>query len=283
MKYRELFDLGKKILEDANITDAPLDARFLLESICKTSYNDLLVHGERDVSKDNEELYLDYVNKRKNHIPLQYITGVQEFMGLEFHVNENVLIPRQDTEILVEEVLKQIQDGSRILDMCTGSGCILISLLYYSKCCEGVAIDISNEAICLAKENAKRILSQKKSDIVYEFLTSDLFDKVDGKFDIIVSNPPYIRSDMIPELMEEVCEHEPFIALNGYEDGLYFYREIIRESRHYLKNGGQLYFEIGFDQAEDVSVLLESCGYKEITVRKDLAGLDRIVSGKFEE
>lgn len=282
MKYRDLFEFGKGKLVEAGITEASLDARFLLEFVCGTDYNDLLAHGERKVEKEKEILYLETIRKRVAHIPLQYITGVQEFMGLEFKVNRNVLIPRQDTEVLVEEVLKKISESDRILDMCTGSGCILISLLYHSRCREGVAVDISDAAIELARDNAESLLScSPQKD--WTFLKSDLFEKVTGKFDIIVSNPPYIRSGDIAHLMEEVRDYEPRIALDGCEDGLYFYRKIVDTARDYLNDGGMLFFETGYDQAEDVCKYMELDGYREICVRKDLSGLNRVVYGKFEE
>ena len=289
MKYAELYRIGKESLIKAGIAEAELDARLLLEYICHTNRNDLLVHGDREVSPENETQYLEWINKRAAHIPLQHITGVQEFMGLEFEVNKHVLIPRQDTEILVEEILKDLHDGTVILDMCTGSGCILISLLNYSNDCEGVGVDISADAIAVAKRNSEKLLSGKTDSTRYSFVESNLFEAFyeskeleqdfDDRFDIIVSNPPYIRSDVIPTLMEEVKGHEPIGALDGYDDGLYFYREIIKNAGEYLYPGGMLFFEIGCEQAEDVSNLMKEEGYQAVTVCKDLAGLDRVVYG----
>ena len=261
-------------MEEKGIAEAALDARLLLEHICRTDRNTLLVHGNRPVAKPEEARYREAVRRRGEHVPLQHITGTQEFMGLEFAVNEHVLIPRQDTEILVEEVMRHMQDGSRILDMCTGSGCIILSLLHYSNHCTGVAVDNSEEALATAEENAVGLKEEAVT-----FVCSDLFEGLDRgeKFDIIVSNPPYIRTDVIPELMEEVRLHEPLQALDGREDGLYFYRKIIEESPQWLAGGGSLFFEIGYDQAAEVSRLMEEGGFERVTVVRDFAGLDRVV------
>lgn len=276
MTYRELYGKGCAALEAAGVEEAALDARLLIEYVCDTTRNDLLVHGERLIEREQEEKYRQLIAKRASRIPLQHLTGNQDFMGLTFRVNEHVLIPRQDTEILVEEVLKELHDGMRILDMCTGSGCILISLLHYSNDCKGVGADISEDALAVARENAERLLYGGAV-----FVRSDLFENVTGKYDFIVSNPPYIRSDVIPTLMPEVKDHEPVQALDGAEDGLYFYRRIVSEGRAYLVRGGKLYFEIGHDQAEAVSELMRDAGFLEITVVKDYAGLDRVVYGYY--
>ena len=278
MNYRECFEKGKGALADAGIEEAALDARLLLEHICGTDRNTLLVHGDRTVSPEEEKQYLDAVERRSRRIPLQQITGQQEFMGLPFWVNSNVLIPRQDTEVLVEEVLKHTHDGMRILDMCTGSGCILISILHYSNDCEGLGVDISPPALEVAEENAERLLSGR-TGVSARFLQSDLFEAVDGKYDILVSNPPYIRSTVVDTLMPEVRDYEPRIALDGEEDGLAFYRRILSDCRKNLKKGGMLFFEIGYDQAEDVKGMMEQSGFLEVTVKKDFGGLDRVVFG----
>ena len=279
MTYRECYEKGCLALQTAGIEEATLDARLLLEAVCGTNRNDLLVHGEQSVTPEAEEKYLGWIGQRAERIPLQQLTGEQDFMGLTFAVNEHVLIPRQDTEILVEEVLKELHDGMRVLDMCTGSGCILLSLLHYSNACEGLGVDLSADALEVAEQNAETLLDAANADRVH-FLQSDLFDKVEGKFEIIVSNPPYIRTEVIETLSEEVRAHEPYQALDGKEDGLYFYREIVRKSGSYLKPGGHLLFEIGYDQAEAVSMLMQTQGYEEIEVIRDLAGLDRVVKGK---
>ena len=274
MNYTEAFLLGMQKLKEAEIGEAQLDARLLLEEVCGTDHNTLLCHGDREVSEKEEEQYRKTIEQRAQHVPLQHILGYQDFMGLRFHVNEHVLIPRQDTEILVEEAMRYLHDGMRILDLCTGSGCILLSLLHYSNDCEGTGVDISKEALQVAALNAELL------GIKADFLKSDLYEKVTGKFDLLVSNPPYIERKVIPTLMEEVREYDPYIALDGGEDGLDFYRRIIGGAQDYLKRGGQILMEIGSGQAQAVSELLREAGFKEIDVCRDFADLDRVVSGR---
>lgn len=286
LSYRKCYELGLKTLSESEIPDASLDARLLLEHVCQTNRHDLLVHGEQEVEAEKLEQYLSYIEQRSHRVPLQYITGQQEFMGLSFKVDHNVLIPRQDTEILVEEVLRILQDGNSILDMCTGSGCILVSLLHFSNNCKGLGVDISEEAIAIARENADVILRESAENIQnversYSFVKSDLFQEVIGTYDIIVSNPPYIKSDVITTLMPEVKEFEPYQALDGKEDGLYFYKKIITESKKYLNKEGSLFFEIGYDQAIEVQSLMKEAGFVNINVIKDYAGLDRVVYGNY--
>ena len=275
MEYAALYRMGVERLTAAGIEEAKLDARLLLEELCGTDRNDLLVHGDRPVTEEQEKNYVNQIELRSRHIPLQHITGYQEFMGLRFKVTPDVLIPRQDTETLVEEVLKNLHDGMRILDLCTGSGCILLSLLRYSNDCVGVGADLSRKALAVAEENAGTL------GLSAEFVQGNLFEPVTGKFEIIVSNPPYIPSNVIPTLMEEVREHDPLIALDGKEDGLYFYREIIGQASEYLYPGGMLFLEIGCEQAGAVAELMKNAGYRDVTVCKDLAGLDRVVSGRY--
>lgn len=274
MNYTEAFLMGMQKLKEAQIGEAQLDARLLLEEVCGTDHNTLLCHGDREVSEAEEEKYRRALEQRAVHVPLQHLLGYQDFMGLRFQVNEYVLIPRQDTEILVEEAMRYLHDGMRILDLCTGSGCILLSLLHYSNDCEGVGVDISQEALQVAAQNAELL------GIKADFLKSDLYEKVTGKFDLLVSNPPYIERAVIPTLMEEVREYDPYIALDGGEDGLDFYRRIIGGAQDYLKRGGQILMEIGSGQAKAVSELLREAGFKEIDVCRDFAGLDRVVSGR---
>lgn len=282
MTYRECYEQGCRTLQAAGIEEAALDARLLLETVCGTDRNDLLVHGEQPVAPEAEEKYLNWIRQRAEHIPLQQLTGEQGFMGLTFNVNEHVLIPRQDTEILVEEVLKELHDGMRVLDMCTGSGCILLSLLHYSNDCEGLGVDLSAEALEVAGRNVLKVLTPEKAEHAH-FLQSDLFEKVEGKFEIIVSNPPYIASAEVEKLMPEVRDHEPRMALDGTEDGLYFYRRIIEEAGKYLVSSGMLFFEIGYDQGQAVSELMRTEGYCEVQVVQDYAGLDRVVLGTYCE
>lgn len=283
MQYRKLYELGTKRLMQAGIEEASLDARLLLEYVCHTDRNTLLAHGECEVDAQQQDVYEKLIARREHHIPLQHITGIQEFMGLDFCVNEHVLIPRQDTEILVEAAMKELHDGMQLLDMCTGSGCILLSLLHYSNDCKGIGVDISAEALEVAEKNAERLLCEKKGNAV--FLLSDLFAQVEQghKFDMLISNPPYIRSDVIADLMEEVREYEPLGALDGMEDGLYFYRKISHDVKPYLYRGAAVLFEIGYDQAEAVVGILKKEGYQEIKVLKDFAGLDRVVKCIFQE
>ena len=273
MQYRELYRMGKDRLMEAKIPEAELDARLLLEEVCGTDRNDLLVHGDKEVPPEQCDRYVEYIQRRQKREPLQQITGYQEFMGLRFKVTPDVLIPRQDTETLVEEVMRYLHDGMHLLDMCTGSGCILLSLLKYSNDCEGTGCDISEPALKVAEENAKEL------SLNASFVQSNLFENISGKYEFIVSNPPYIPTGVIPTLMEEVRDHEPVSALDGREDGLYFYREIVEKAGEYLYPGGMLFFEIGYDQAEKVSSLMREAGYQEVTVCKDLAGLDRVVYG----
>lgn len=278
MKYIDVYREAVTALKDAGIPEAETDARLLLEYVCNTDRNTLYAHPDRDVETGEYEEFLKLLNKRKDRIPLQHLTGVQEFMGLEFKVTPDVLIPRQDTEILVEEALKTISDGERILDLCTGSGCILTSLLFYSNGCEGVGADISEAALKVAKDNADRLLKDKE-ETTYSFLQSDLYEAVEGTFDLVVSNPPYIPTDVIEGLMPEVAKHEPYIALDGKNDGLWFYDRIVERINDFLKPGGRVMFEIGHDQGEAVSSMLKAKGYKEVEVVKDYAGLDRTVKG----
>ena len=282
LTYAEIYRWGCEELSAAGINEAKTDARLLLEWCCGTDRNTLLAHGERSISEREYNDYADCIARRKTRVPLQHITGEQDFMGLTFVVNRDVLIPRQDTEVLVEEVMRYLHDGMRILDMCTGSGCILLSLLRYSNDCTGVGVDISEEALQVARKNTERILgSQAMEKERVTLRAGNLFDGVDSadRFDIIVSNPPYIKTGVIESLMPEVRDHEPHLALDGREDGLFFYRRIIAQAGEFLMGGGMLFMEIGYDQGEDVRRLMEEAGYADIEVIKDFAGLDRVVCG----
>ncbi len=280
--YHIVYKEGVECLTKAGIEEAALDSRLLLEYVCGTDRNTLLAHGEREVSEAEYERYSSLIARRAGHVPLQHLTGEQEFMGLTFVVNEKVLVPRQDTEVLVEEVLRNLHDGTRILDMCTGSGCILLSLLQYSNNCVGVGADLSAEALAVARQNYQR-LQEERRKMQASFVESDLFAglRAGERYEVIVSNPPYIKTDVINTLMPEVREHEPMMALDGREDGLYFYREITGRSKEYLTSGGMLFYEIGYDQAEDVCKIMEREGFREIEVVKDFAGLDRVVYGSW--
>lgn len=282
MTYRELYEYGKSRLSEAGIAEAGLDARLLLEYVCHADRNELILYADRERNSMEEQFYRMVIEKRASRIPLQHITGEQEFMGLPFQVNEHVLIPRQDTEILVEEAMRHLGDGMRILDLCTGSGCILLSLLKYSNECEGVGIDISEEALKTARENAEKL----GLDAV--FLAGDLFGPLadfvsertpDRLFDMVVSNPPYIETAVIDTLMPEVRDHEPFCALDGGADGLQFYRRILAEAPAHMRRGAVLLFEIGCGQGEAVARLMQEAGVVQVEVLQDYAGLDRVVCG----
>lgn len=275
MTLREAFEYGREQLKKAGIADAYTDAWYLLEFVTGMTRAQYFLRLDEEMQKGQEEKYKHHISVRTEHIPLQHITGVQEFMGLEFCVNKHVLIPRQDTEVLVESVLDILEPGMKVLDVGTGSGCILISLLKLGKQIQGTGVDISEEALAVAKKNADALGAHAM------FLCSDLFSKVEGKYDVIVSNPPYIRTQVIEELEEEVRCHDPRLALDGREDGLYYYRKIIEESPKYLKRQGRLFFEIGHDQGAQVRHLMEEAGFCLVAVKKDLAGLDRVVCGVY--
>lgn len=304
MTLREAYQRGEKLLTEAGITDARLDAWYLLEHVSGVGRAMYYAMPDNILTGVQEKQYIDFIEKRAQRIPLQHLTGTQEFMGLEFKVNEHVLIPRQDTETLVEESIRFIRKykekscgvsagntgGSRrenekafrLLDMCTGSGCILLSILHEIRkekkvLIEGTGADVSEKALETARENAKSL------HIRADFLHSDLFDRVEGNFQMIVSNPPYIRTDVIETLQEEVRQHDPLLALDGKEDGLYFYREIVDTARRFLVSGGCLLFEIGADQGEAVQSMMCEAGYTHVAVKKDLGGLDRVVSGVYDE
>lgn len=274
MTMEALLQQGVATLEQAEIMNAELDARYLLEHILQIRRVDFLLDRQREVSTEQQEAYMHKIDLRATHVPLQHILGNQEFMGYEFLVNEHVLIPRQDTEVLVETVLPLV-GGKRVLDLCTGSGCIIISLSKMGHLQQAVGVDLSEEALSVAKENARTL----EADVT--FLHSDLFEQVTSVYDVIVSNPPYIETETIAGLMEEVRDHEPRMALDGGRDGLDFYRRIVQDSVSYLADGGYLCFEIGCEQGQAVRTLLEEQGFTECRIVKDLAGLDRVVYGQW--
>ena len=274
--YKDVLEDGIQLLETAAIEEARLDAWLLLEYTADITRAWYYAHMDDGLDAKTEERYRTLCTKRAQHIPLQHITGRAYFMGYEFCVDERVLVPRQDTEVLVEEAISRMRnlEKPQILDMCTGSGCVLISILKNVHGTGGYGYDISKQAINVAKENAKL------NDVPAIFERSNLFEDVaDETFDVIVSNPPYIRSDEIPFLMPEVSEFEPHEALDGKEDGLFFYRKIIQESPDYLTDGGYLLFEIGYDQGWAVSSMMKEAGFEDVCVKKDLARNDRVVCG----
>ena len=277
LTLKQLYKVGTVKLAEEGIEEFSLDAWYLLEYVTGVSKAMYFAEPERAVSEENADRYIDCIRRRAAHIPLQHITGEQEFMGYPFCVNEHVLIPRQDTEILVEEAIQVMRPKMKVLDMCTGSGCIVLSILkmcrekYYMTDLQGIGADVSEEALKVARENGRRL------GVPVTWIQSDLFAKIpeEEKYDVIVSNPQYIETAVIDTLQEEVRLHDPYIALDGKEDGLYFYRRIISEAGKYLKMQGKLMFEIGCDQAEAVEELMKNAGYEQITVKKtwqDLTG-----------
>lgn len=284
MTYREAYNIGVARLE-ASLPENPdrkLDARLLLEASCGTDYQTLLADGnERLVTDEEFRRYETMLERRSGHEPVAYILGAQDFMGLPFFVTRDVLIPNQDTENLVEEAMKEVHAGMRILDLCTGSGCILLSLLHYSADTTGVGTDLSAAALRVAAENGGRLgLSDRAV-----WKQGDLYEALAGaesslKFDLIVSNPPYIPTAVIGTLMPEVAEMEPRMALDGGEDGLGFYRRILAGARDVLKIGGVLMMETGFDEAADVAAMMRQSGFLDLQIIRDYGGQDRIVRGE---
>lgn len=273
---------GKQRLKAAGKDNYAFEAELLLMEVCGLSRVELFTQGDKMLSWEQEESFQKFLSQREENRPLQYILGQCEFMGLSFSVGEGVLIPRSDTEILVETVLEiaKQEEIKKIIDVGTGSGCIPICLTYYGKM-QCVGVDISTKALAFAKKNGA------KNQATVKWLESDLFSHVPhawkGSFDAIVSNPPYIAKEEISGLMPEVRDFEPENALDGGIDGLDFYRRIIKESHLWLKEGGWLFFEIGYDQGQALLSLLEEAGFCHCTLRKDLAGLDRVVYGKLKE
>ena len=277
MTYREARMQAAKQLAAAGVENEAAESWFLMEAVCGISRSFYLLHEQEAMDPVQEQVYFALTRQRCGRMPLQYLTGEQEFMGLPFCVNEHVLIPRQDTEVLVEEAIRVIQKEmpeAAVLDLCTGSGCIGISIQSFCSNTQVTAADISEDALKVAQKNAK------ENQVPVKFVHSDLFKEISGSYDMIVSNPPYIPSKVIETLMPEVRDHEPIKALDGKEDGLYFYRRITEESVAYLKPGGYLLYEIGHDQGEAVSSYMRENGFDEIEVIRDLAGLDRVVRGR---
>lgn len=284
--WEALLKEGQKILEAAGIEEAGLDAWLLLEYESGKNRAYYFAHCKEEADEEIKTPYMEKIRKRAQHIPLQHLTHQGYFMGYEFFVNENVLVPRQDTEVLVEEALFLIKEKEvpQILDMCTGSGCILLSLLLEREDALGTGADLSEKALSVAEKNRETYHLETRAELIKsDMFQSGYFEGKKESFDIIVSNPPYIPTEEIEKLQAEVRFHDPFIALDGREDGLYFYRIIAKNAGEYLKPGGFLACEIGCDQGEDVKKMFESCGLSDVKVIKDLAGLDRVVSGKLPD
>lgn len=290
MTIQELLVLGKERLESSGSEYAKYERKVLLEEVLGCDYMYMLMHGEEEISSEKEEEYFRLLERRCGHYPLQYLLGYAHFMDYTFYVNESVLIPRNDTEILVEaadslldtltaEEREDVPEAGthaepfRVLDLCCGSGCIGISLKLYHSEIDLTLTDISEDAIEVTKRNLN------KYEVKARLVCDNLLHGITEKMDMIVSNPPYIESGVIDSLMPEVKEYEPVLALDGGEDGLTFYRKIIAEVPGYLSSGGWLLFEIGYNQGEQVSELMRQAGFKDVEVKKDYAGLDRVVSG----
>ena len=284
--WEALLKEGQEILEAAGIEEAGLDAWLLLEYESGKNRAYYFAHCKEEADEEIKTPYMEKIWKRAQHIPLQHLTHQGYFMGYEFFVNENVLVPRQDTEVLVEEALSLIKEKEvpQILDMCTGSGCILLSLLLEREDALGTGVDLSEKALSVAEKNRETYHLETRAELIKsDMFQSGYFEGKKESFDIIVSNPPYIPTEEIEKLQAEVRFHDPFMALDGKEDGLYFYRIIAKNAGEYLKPGGFLACEIGCDQGEDVKKMFESCGFSDVKVIKDLAGLDRVVSGKLPD
>lgn len=316
---RKVIEYGQETLEAAGKDGASFDVRALLSFVMDIPFRDIPLRYQAEVTDDQERRFEELLGRRLEGEPLQYITGEQEFMGLSFHVDERVLIPRLDTEILAEEAIKYVQsvdvkDEIKVLDLCCGSGAIGLSIAKLA--CTGSDVhvtlsDISRDALDVAKQNADALEVTKQNadaldvakqnadalevtkqntdalgvSVKVTFVQSDLFDNIrDKSFDLIVSNPPYVRSDVIDTLDVEVKDHEPMLALDGGADGLDIYKRIIMEVPDYLAGGGTLMMEIGFDQAEDIKRLIAEDGrYDEALIKKDLAGLDRVAIAKVKK
>ncbi len=282
MNQKNLLLLGENNLKRNQVEDAYIKAKKLLEYVLNQSKEELVINSLKEVSKENEKRYESLLEEIIQGKPIQYITKSQEFMGLNFYVDENVLIPQPDTEILVEETLKLIKEkylnkNIKILDLCTGSGAIAISIAKYienlNNKIEIYALDVSKQALEIAKKNAR------ENNTKINFIQSNMFEEIKNlKFDIIVSNPPYIETETIPTLSKEV-QNEPIIALDGGQDGLDFYKIINKESPKYLNDDGHILLEIGYNQKESVTKIFEE-NYKNITCIKDLADNDRVIKIK---
>lgn len=275
LKISDAVRYGMEYL-NGNIKEPRLEAELLLSYVLNVDRTYIIVNRDKELSPDDIKRFFDLLEMRKENIPYQYIVGKKYFMGLIFNVSPSVLIPRNDTEILVEEVLKRLKNGDAVLDIGTGSGAIAVSIAKY-KDVQVFAVDISIDALKIARENA--IMNNVEDKVT--FIRSDLYSSLPNnvKFDVIVSNPPYIRSNEIKDLQEEV-KKEPIIALDGGEDGLDFYRRIIKDSHNYMKKDAIMAFEVGYDQAQDVENLLKNYGYSHIEIIKDLQGIDRVLIGK---
>ena len=270
---REQLARGAALLADAGIREAENDARILLEYAANINRSYFYLHGHDEMDPSDAEDYTYLLRRRAEREPVQYLTGEAPFYGETFYVTPDVLIPRQDTEILIEEAVRRLEPGMHVLDLCTGSGCILLTLLREASV-TGIGSDLSAAALAVAEKNRRRMRLRAT------WIESDLFARIGGCFDMIVSNPPYIRSGDLPLLESEVRAHEPVLALDGGADGLSVIRRIVSEAPRYLSPEGWLLLEIGFDQGQAVRALLENENYREICLTRDLEHRDRVVIGR---
>lgn len=265
----------KQEFKAKNIDTYSLDAQLIVMKALDISRVKLLTYPDMDITDDKYKEIRAMADERIMYKPMQYIIGKCEFMGLDFNVNEYTLIPRGDTEILVEQAIATINNSgfNSVLDIGTGSGAIAISIAHYTNA-DVTAIDISDGALNVAKKNAEN------NNVSVSFLKSDLFENVEDKYDVIVSNPPYIETDVISTLEPQVKDYEPILALDGGKDGLDFYRKIVQDCHNFLRPNGYLMFEIGYNQGEALMDIMKNADFSEISVKKDLSGLDRLVIGK---
>lgn len=270
----QVLRMGEDVLTEAGVPEAALNAWYLFAHCFRIDRSRFFLDRDQDADPQICECFEQALEKRCERIPLEHITNETEFMGLSFYVDERVLIPRQDTECLVEEALPLVQ-GKKVLDLCTGSGCIGVSLAALGKAGEVVLADISADALAVARRNAE------DNRVAVRLCQSDLLAEINECFDVIVSNPPYIASAVIPELMPEVRDHDPMLALDGGEDGLELYRRIIKEAPEHLNPDGWLLFEIGYDQGEKLKNLMREAGFEDVQIKKDLAQMDRIAMGHY--
>ncbi len=287
MTYREARNQAEVMLQRAGIEEYAADAARLLFELMDWNMTSYLLQTDSDMPEEKERAYRQWIDRRAQRIPLQHITGHQEFMGFDFAVGPGALIPRQDTEELVESALSFLRkkqkesEGAlegrslRVADVCTGTGCIAISIAKLCTQAEVLASDLSKEALAIARENVKRLSA---AAALFE---GDLLEPLDGTFDLIVSNPPYIPEAEIAALDPEVKDHDPHLALSGGGDGLCIYRRLIPNARAKLKRGGALMMEIGYDQAEAVKGLMEEAGFQNVFVKQDLSGKDRVIGGTY--
>ncbi len=274
---KDALNQAKNILKMNKIADFEKDAELLLEYCIKMDRAGILLNRDTILSDEKLNIYMELINDRAKGKPLQYITGEQEFMGLSFMVDENTLIPRRETEELVEIALDIIKEPMLVMDIGTGSGCIPISIAALNEKVECIAVDYSKKALEIAKKNGIKNNVSKRVKWIY----SDLFNNISMEYynaiDVIISNPPYIRSEVVDTLMKEVKDYEPRMALDGGKDGLDFYRRIIVQAKKFLRQGGHICFEIGYDQKNEIEELLIENQYNNIRCKKDLSGLDRMI------